>query len=132
MANCYFLLLVLLEYIPAVYTPGGPLSMITPLAFVILVSMIKDIIEDHSRYVSDQEENNRGTCASRRAENKFNDCKAKDIMIGSFVKVKDDENFPCDLVLLNSSLPKGICYVETKGLDGETNLKQKLAPKECI
>lgn len=67
MANCYFLLLVLMEYIPAVYTPGGPASMIMPLAFVILVSMIKDIIEDRSRYVSDQEENLRKTCASRRA-----------------------------------------------------------------
>lgn len=67
MANCYFLLLVLLEYIPAVYTPGGPASMIMPLGFVILVSMIKDIIEDRSRYLSDQEENMRKTCASRRA-----------------------------------------------------------------
>jgi len=48
------------------------------------------------------------------------------------VKVKNDEYFPCDLILLNSSLPKGIGYVETKGLDGETNLKQKMAPKECL
>lgn len=67
MANCYFLLLVILEYIPAVYVPGGPASMIMPLAFVILVSMIKDIVEDRSRYVSDQEENLRQTCASKRA-----------------------------------------------------------------
>jgi hypothetical protein len=29
------------------------------------------------------------------------------------------------MVLLNSSLAKGICYVETKNLDGETNLKHK-------
>jgi len=41
------------------------------------------------------------------------------------VKVFQDEFFPCDIVLLNSSLPKGIAYVETKGLDGETNLKAK-------
>jgi phospholipid-translocating ATPase len=53
MANCYFLLLVLLEFVPAVYTPGGPLSMMMPLAFVVFVSMIKDIIEDRSRYLSD-------------------------------------------------------------------------------
>jgi magnesium-transporting ATPase (P-type) len=33
-------------------------------------------------------------------------------------------------MLLNSSLPKGICYVETKSLDGETNLKHKSANKE--
>ena len=32
---------------------------LTPLLFVVGVSMIKDIIEDHSRYKSDQEENDR-------------------------------------------------------------------------
>ena len=48
MANCYFLLLVLLEFVPAVYTPGGPLSMLMPLVFVVFVSMVKDIIEEKS------------------------------------------------------------------------------------
>lgn len=48
------------------------------------------------------------------------------------MKVLNNENFPCDLVLINSSLPKGICYVETKGLDGETNLKMKVARSELL
>lgn len=34
------------------------------------------------------------------------------------------------MVLLKSSEPKGVCYVETKNLDGETNLKHKLVEKE--
>ena len=33
-------------------------------------------------------------------------------------------------MLLQSSLSKGICYVETKNLDGETNLKHKQANKD--
>lgn len=33
------------------------------------------------------------------------------------------------MVLLRSSEPKGVCYVETKNLDGETNLKHKVAEK---
>jgi phospholipid-transporting ATPase len=53
MANCYFLMIILLSYIPAVYIPGGPASNMVPLGFVIMVSMIKDIIEDRSRYLSD-------------------------------------------------------------------------------
>jgi phospholipid-transporting ATPase len=60
------------------------------------------------------------------------DCKAKDIKVGCFVKVLQDEYFPCDLILLNSSLPKGIAYIETKGLDGETNLKAKQASSETV
>lgn len=43
-----------------------------------------------------------------------------------------DEFFPCDLVIINSSLPKAIAYVETKGLDGETNLKAKQGQSESI
>jgi hypothetical protein len=42
-----------LEFLPAIYQPGGPLSMMMPLLFVVSISMIKDIIEDRSRYLSD-------------------------------------------------------------------------------
>jgi len=59
MANFYFLLLVLLELYPPVHTPGGALSMLFPLLFVVGVSMVKDIFEDRKRHISDDEENMR-------------------------------------------------------------------------
>ncbi len=52
--------------------------------------------------------------------------------MGCIVKVCDNQYFPSDLILINSNIPKGICYVETKNLDGETNLKHKQAWPECI
>lgn len=30
---------------------------------------------------------------------------------------------------MQSSDPKGVCYIETKNLDGETNLKHKITEK---
>ena len=45
-------------------------------------------------------------------------------------QVEDRNYFPADLVLLSSSNPEGMCFVETMNLDGETNLKIKKALRE--
>ena len=56
----------------------------------------------------------------------------KDLKVGTVVKIVKNEYFPADLVLLNSSAPKGICYIETKNLDGETNMKHKMSNKDVM
>lgn len=37
--------------------------------------------------------------------------------------VKEDETFPCDLILLSSSREDGTCFVTTASLDGESSHK---------
>lgn len=56
----------------------------------------------------------------------------KEVKVGSIVKTLGNEFFPADMVLLSSSGRKGICYIETKNLDGETNLKHKISNKDVM
>ncbi|KAJ1560286.1 hypothetical protein HK096_009328, partial [Nowakowskiella sp. JEL0078] len=49
----------------------------------------------------------------------------KHINVGDFVKICNNEGIPADMVVLATSEPDGLCYIETKNLDGETNLKIK-------
>ncbi|RKP10485.1 hypothetical protein THASP1DRAFT_12761 [Thamnocephalis sphaerospora] len=54
----------------------------------------------------------------------------KDVRIGDIVLLRGDDPVPADLVVLSSSEPDGECYVETKNLDGETNLKTRRCVQE--
>jgi phospholipid-translocating ATPase len=47
----------------------------------------------------------------------------KKLEVGDMVLLRDNEQVPADLIVLSTSNADNICFVETKNLDGETNLK---------
>ncbi|XP_067243081.1 phospholipid-transporting ATPase IG isoform X7 [Chanodichthys erythropterus] len=53
----------------------------------------------------------------------MNHLKHMPITVGDVVEVVEDETFPCDLILLQSSREDSTCFVTTASLDGESNHK---------
>lgn len=53
----------------------------------------------------------------------------KNVRVGDFVRIHNNDEIPADVLVLSTSDSDGACYVETKNLDGETNLKVRQALK---
>ena len=127
LANIYFLISAILQCIPAI-SPLSPASAVVPIIIVLSVSIIREGIEDCNRAKLDKEQNNELTSAY--INGKWENTTSGKLNIGEIVEVLQEEPFPADLILLDSDLPEGICYIETGTLDGEKTLKQKESPKE--
>lgn len=125
LANVYFLIIAILQVIPEISVSGGVPNILLPLAFVLTVSAGKDLLEDLNRRKSDKEENNRKSLVWSNGE--WVEKPWHKIKVGELVKVLKNEYFPSDLILISTSEQNGICYIETKNLDGETNLKHKMS-----
>ncbi|KAJ5502931.1 ATPase P-type K/Mg/Cd/Cu/Zn/Na/Ca/Na/H-transporter [Penicillium fimorum] len=126
-ANLFFLFTAILQQIPNV-SPTNKFTTIVPLAIVLAVSAIKELVEDYKRRMSDRGLNYSKTQILKGSS--FHDTKWVDVVVGDIVRVESEQPFPADLVLLASSEPEGLCYIETANLDGETNLKIKQAIPE--
>jgi magnesium-transporting ATPase (P-type) len=167
-ANVYFLILIILQGIP-IFSNTNIFLAASPLFSILLVTAVKDAVEDWKRQKSDNLVNNSLVKVLERADEeaaqdqnsnektgsmmqklkklfKFstkNGADAvneqpdgwkqtfwKDIRVGDIVMILNNDSIPADVIVLSTSDSHGICYVETKNLDGETNLKIRQAPKQ--
>ncbi|KAG6460163.1 hypothetical protein O3G_MSEX011818 [Manduca sexta] len=127
-SNCFFLLIALLQQIPDV-SPTGRWTTLTPLILILSVSAIKEIVEDFKRHRADDETNRRKVEVLR--EGRWMNIRWEQLQVGDICKVVNNQFFPADLVLISSSEPQGISFIETSNLDGETNLKIRQAQVDC-
>ena len=126
MSNIYFVIIAVLQCFPDISNADGKPIILFPLCIVVFINSVKDFYEDWKRKKSDDEENNRTVEVFDLNKKKFVLQKWKNIYVGNIVKIKKDEYFPADCVLISSSDRKTHnCFIESKNLDGETSLKIK-------
>ena len=127
LANIYFLVCAIIQCIPAI-SPLGPATAIVPLLIVLSVSIIREGYEDYKRGKLDKEQNSEPAESYRN--NQWENVKSGDLKIGELVYVVCNRTFPSDLILIDSSLGDGSCFIETGSLDGEKTLKMKNSHKD--
>ena len=119
-ANIFFLSIGLLQQIPGV-SPTGKYVTIVPLFLILFITAVKEMVEDIKRHKADRKVNH--TKVKVLDAGKWVYKKWMEVCVGDILCVEDSSFFPADLILLASSEPQGMCYIETANLDGETNLK---------
>ena len=130
-ANIYFAFLTTLQFIKQISITNGTPTILPTLLIVIGISMFKDYLEDKKRWKQDDQENNSFT--QKYSRGAFARVQFKDLHIGDVVRVENNQRIPADLLLIDSSdRLKFEAFVETKNLDGETNLNKKQVPQALI
>uniref|UniRef100_A0A452TKM9 Phospholipid-transporting ATPase n=1 Tax=Ursus maritimus TaxID=29073 RepID=A0A452TKM9_URSMA len=109
LANAYFLILLFLQLIPQISSLAWYTTVI-PLMVVLSITAVKDAIDDMVKWLPGPLED-----------------KWMNIQVGDIIKLKNNQPVTADMLLLSSSEPCGLTYIETAELDGETNLKVKQA-----
>ena len=125
----YFILIGILQTIPEVSITREKPTILLPFIFIFILTAIKDLFEDYKRFKSDTKENNSNIFINEFYDFRFKKDKWRNLFSGEIVKIFNGDVIPADCVLIKSSDVKiNGGYVETKNLDGETNLKKK----DCV
>ncbi|NXE85783.1 AT8B2 ATPase, partial [Cochlearius cochlearius] len=123
-ANTYFLFPPPLQLIPQISSLSW-FTTIVPLVLVLTITAVKDATDDYFRPPPHNQVNNRQSQVLiggvLRQEQWMN------VRVGDIIKLENNQFVAADLLLLSSSEPHGLCYIETAELDGETNMKVRQA-----
>ena len=122
--NLYFLIIACLQLVPSI-TPVNPLTTWLPLLVIFGVTAAKEAYDDIGRRRADVAANARRYTVVR--PHGFATIASSEIRPGDVLRLWSDEELPCDCVLLSSSDARGAVFIQTSNLDGESNLKTRIA-----
>ncbi|EDW00128.1 phospholipid-transporting ATPase IF [Drosophila grimshawi] len=115
----YFLIITIISFF--VNITLSPLVSLLPLLFVMIVTALKEGLEDYARSKNDKIVNKSQVTVIRNGNEEH--INSEFIVPGDIVVVTSASDVTCDLLLLHTSGAEKMCFVNTANLDGETNLK---------
>jgi magnesium-transporting ATPase (P-type) len=99
-----------------------------PLTLIFAVSALKEAIDDYYRYKADKAANERLYWVLSPETGGKVQIAAQDIRVGDLIYLRENDEVPCDLVILKTADVDTHCaYIQTANLDGETDLKTRNA-----
>lgn len=154
LSNFYFLIVAAISFIPNI-SPTTPITTTLPLVVVIGFGLARDVYEDFLRKRADAKANNRPVIIHRRVPSsnqrvqhprllkdskasrllqnellnaeEYDIIRSRDVAVGDVLLIPDHMEIPADVVVLSSAQDNGECFVSTANLDGESNLKRRVA-----
>ena len=131
--NFFYLIMSISQFIPELKV-GFMFAYISPLAFVICVSMAKELYDDINRRIQDKKTNSTKVEVLAPIENNTNfiiiQKSAADLLVGDIIQLKKDCRVPADIIVLKTfnEANDNQAFIRTDQLDGETDWKLRKAP----
>ena len=132
--NLFYLIMTVTQFFPSLAV-GFLFTYIAPLAFVVAVSMGKELYDDINRRIQDKKTNSSRINVLQLSPDKKsvihdNFKIASELLVGDIIKLKKDERVPADIIVLQTFNEAGDnqAFIRTDQLDGETDWKLRKAP----
>ena len=131
--NFFYLLLSISQFFDQLVV-GFLFTYISPLAFVVSFSMLKELYDDINRRIQDKKINS--TLITILKKNEINNTlekiskPASGLLVGDILEIKKNMRIPADLIVLKTynESNENQAYIRTDQLDGETDWKLRKAP----
>lgn len=122
--NLYTLIMACSQFIPELKI-GFTYTYWAPLSCVILVSVVREAVDDFLRFKRDKAVNSQ--LYQKLTPNGPQVIPSSKIKVSDLIIVEKDQRVPADMILLKTTERNGSCFVRTDQLDGETDWKLRLA-----
>lgn len=110
---------------------GFLFSYVAPLVFVLVVTLVKEAIDDIFRFKQDKITNSE-EYTILKSESRGGVIRTKvysqDLKIGDIIEINQNQRIPADMIILKTFDESGTVFIRTDQLDGETDWKLRKAP----